>query len=419
MNDNFDRNLKIISGIDEDIIDKNTQKRIKYINRPRRNKKLTAIIAIAAAAAILLSVMAVIIIPLMNLNGNVPIYTGMTVRSANGESLEIGLKPLSANGQGFGMMLLDNSNTEGNNGNHGDNNPNKEPIEDIVNDSGTLAPTQSEQMYYAKQNEDIIITIHFENPDNYKIMSFMLNGKPYADYMFEYGSDYENIMIKVNVGEVLGIVDYTIDAIQYADREVLKYVEMQGDPTLSIGVYNENQPTPAITNEKIGTNSLEFDIDLPGENSLAALSGKFYAIVADDTEIVKQQELTPGQTSVKFDGLKTGTAYRYAIVAEYDALDGNGYKSYILKEKAFTTEAIIMLENVTPTENSVSFSLKWNDIFTGTKALTSLELYQGESKVKDVPVNATSVSGLLFYFFFFAFFAALAFALAAFLLLFL
>jgi len=397
MNDNFDRNLKIISGIDEDIIDKNTQKRINYIKNPRKSpkKKITAIIAIAAAVAVLLSVMAVIIIPLLKPSGNVPIYTGMTVSGVNGESLSLGLKPLPANGQGFGMMLLDNSNTNGNNGNHGANNPNKKPVEDIINDSGTLAPTPSEQMYYAKQYDDIIITIHFDNPDEYKIMSFKLNGKAYADYMFEYGSDYENIMIKVNVGEALGIVDYTIDAIQYADRDVLKYVEMQGDPTLSIGVYNENVPVPAITNEKIGTNSVSFDIDLPGENSLAALSGKLYAIVADDTEIVKQQELTPGQTSVKFDGLKTGTAYRYAIVAEYDALDGNGYKSYILTEKEFTTEAIIMIENVTPTENSVSFVLKWNDIFTGTKALTSLELYQGENKIKDVDFSATEISDLI------------------------
>ena len=53
MNDNFDRNLKIISGIDEDIIDKNTQKRINYINNPRKSpkKKITAIIAITEITA--------------------------------------------------------------------------------------------------------------------------------------------------------------------------------------------------------------------------------------------------------------------------------------------------------------------------------------------------------------------------------
>ena len=395
---NEDLKLNVISKIDPEIIDEVTNKRIKYINAMGKGnkKKLTAIIAIAAALAVLLSVMAVIIIPLLKPSGSVPIYTGMTVSAPGGESLALGLKPLSANGQGFGMMLLDNSNTEGNNGNHGANNPNKKPVEDIINDSGTLAPIPSEQMYYAKQNEDIIITIHFENPDEYKIMSFKLNGKAYADYMFEYGSDYENIMIKVNVGEALGIVDYTIDAIQYADRDVLKYVEMKGDPTLSIGVYNEAQPTPSVTNEKTGINSFEFDVDIPGVNTLAALSGgKLYAIVADDTEIVKLQELKVGQTSVKFDGLKTGTAYRYAIIAEYDAQDGEGYKSYILTEKEFTTDEVITLENLNVGTNEISFDLVWNEAFASSKPMTSFELYKNGEKIRDIDFGAVKISELL------------------------
>jgi len=404
MKKNTNFKIDVISGIDEEVLDRVTKKRCELTEKKpvvvvNKRKKLTAIIAIAAAVAVLLSVMAVIIIPLLKpdeVRGTVPIYTGMTVSSANGESLALDLKPLSANGQGFGMMLLDNSNTEGNEGNHGANNPNKKPIEDIVNNSGTLAPTPSEQMYYAKQNEDIIITIHFENPDEYKIMSFKLNGKAYADYMFEYGSDYENIMIKVNVGEALGIIDYTIDAIQYADRDVLKYVEMKGDPTLSIGVYNAKQPAPSVTGEKVGTNSIEFGVNIANADSLVTLSGgKLWAIVADDEQIVDKKELNVGDNEVKFEGLKTGTAYRYAIVAEYDALDGSGYKSYILTEKEFITEEVITIESVTPDFNSVSFNIKWSDVYTGTKTLTALELYTGETKVKDIDINASSVSELI------------------------
>ena len=102
---NEDLKLDVISKIDPEIIDEVTNLRIKYSKRPRRNKKLTAIIAIAAAAAVLLSVMAVIIIPLMKTSGIVPIYTGMTVSSSTGESLDAELRLLSANGKCFTINL--------------------------------------------------------------------------------------------------------------------------------------------------------------------------------------------------------------------------------------------------------------------------------------------------------------------------
>ena len=300
--------LKLLGKVNEDIIVRNSIKRYELMSgaKKARKKKFIPIIAIAAAVAILMSLAAVTLVPMMT--KQVPIYTGMTVSSANTQSASADrLVPLSA------LIPLDNQNFEGNNGNHGSNNPNKKPhkdIEDIIEEpttetpettvlpDGTIEVIPNESLYYAKPNEDIFITIHFDNPDEYTIMSFRINGKPYASYMFEYGSDYENIIIKVNVGEVEGLIDYTIDAIQYADREELKYVEMKGDPTLTIGVATDNQPVAEITDEIIDINEMSFNVTVTDELELVSKTGgKLFAGITDGETIVAAQELAIGENS--------------------------------------------------------------------------------------------------------------------------
>jgi len=224
-------------------------------------------------------------------------------------------------------------------------------------------------------------------------MSFTLNGEPYADYMFEYGSDYENIIIKVNVGEALGIIDYTIDAIQYADRDVLKYVEMQGDPTVSIGVYGDTMPVQSVSDENIGINDIELKINVePAAFEDEKIEG-LSIIIEDDEKIVAEKELKIGENTVKLEGLLTGTEYRYAIVMKLISQNGEN-KSYILAEKRFKTQEALTFEFVSLTDEAVSFEIKWNEIFKGTKAFTSLTLYIGDIKVRNIDVDATTIDGL-------------------------
>ena len=88
--------------------------------------------------------------------------------------------------------------------------------------------------YYADLSEDIFITIHISNPDNFEILSFTLNGEKYSSYMFERGSDMENIIIKCNVGRKSGEHEYTIDAIKYVDKSAIKDVVIRGNQTIKV-----------------------------------------------------------------------------------------------------------------------------------------------------------------------------------------
>ena len=400
-----DRKIDIISGIDEEIIDRNTAKRIEYKSRqgrPPKRKGYIAVIAIAAVIALLGSLVFTLLIPQ---TGQTPVYIGMSVASADGADVMYGDRVVGLSA----IELLDNDNTEGNNGNHGANNPNKKPIDEIIKEDaeypdeavdssdGSLEIIRDEGLYYAKPGEEIYITVHFHNPDDYTITAFKINGIPYASYMFEDGSDMENIIIKVRVPEnAEGIVDYTIDSIQYIDRETPKYVVMNGDPTLSVGVYTERQPSASVTNEVIGINELAFDVDLTDELSLIALfGGNVQAVITDGNEILEMRELKVGESAnVRFEGLKTSSYYNYAIVATYDALDGEGFVPHVIFEKEIITREVVAFTDLTVGKEGVNFNFVWNES-AELREITSITLFCGDEKVLELDVASTAINGLL------------------------
>ncbi|MBQ8388529.1 MAG: peptidoglycan DD-metalloendopeptidase family protein [Clostridia bacterium] len=349
MSKHRERSLDVVSGIDEELVDKATATRIRYFKSGKRPKKLAPVIAIAAALAVLLSLAAGIIIA--NLTGDpvtpgvtpdgkqVPVYTGMSVSHADGQQVVYSnaLIPLSA------IELLDNENTSGNNGNHSSNNPNKKPIEDIVNESD-LNPASGKELYYAKPGETIRITIHFDNPDQFEILSFTLNGAKYGIQMFLEGSDMENLIVEYTIPEdAEGITECTIDAIKYIDGEVIKDVKIGGDRTVKIGVYSEKQPAATVENETKTTTDISFDVTVSDELGLIGLSeGKLLAVLVDKAQIVDSAELTVGERkTVSFTSLDPNKYYRCAVVGVYDAFDGEGVTSHILYEAEINAYKII------------------------------------------------------------------------------
>ena len=249
--------------------------------------------------------------------------------------------------------------------------------------------------YYAKPNEDIFITIHLSNPDNFEILSFTLNGQKYSNYMFEYGSDMENLILKFNVGEQYGFVEYTIDAIKYVDGTEIKDVIMDGDKTVKAGIYSDNLPQVTITNTEITTDKISFTSQIADPLNLITLSdGKVTALIYDGENILDSKEIGLGETSIVFDSLSCNTLYQYAIVASYDNLDGEGFRSHILTKEAFFTEAIVLFDDISSTQDSIQFSLYWKEDWEN-KTLASLSLWKGSEKIKDLQITDRSVSGLL------------------------
>ena len=128
----------VISGIDEEIIDKQTEKRYRLMTRKRRPKW---IIPSSLAAAILIAVMVPIFVLLFA--KQVPIYEGMSVLSEN--------EALAKIEEGAGVIHLTNeekrpspiysmlANDMGNNGNNGNHyGHDKKPVKDIVDEEDSL-----------------------------------------------------------------------------------------------------------------------------------------------------------------------------------------------------------------------------------------------------------------------------------------
>ncbi len=393
MNEKQRKDLDVISRIDEEIIEKNTQKRIALFGKRKRNKNIKWIIP-SAAAAVLVAIMVPLL--LMLLIKQVPIYEGMTVlENYNGIS-SASIEP-ERRGNGF-EFLSDKKDNNGNNGNNGNGNNgdngnhnghNKKPVDEIIEDDPSVTlEVPDQKMYYANPGQDIYINVHISNPDSFEILSFTLNGKKYSSYMFEDGSDMENLILKVNVVDAKGIIEYTIDSIKYVDGTDIKDVIMEGDRTIKVGVYSEGiQPKISTSNEFIGINDVSFAADLADKFALIErCGGKAYAFICDDESVLGSKPVELGENKIEFKNLKTGTTYRYGVFAYYDALDGKGMKKHILFEKEFTTKTVVAIGNPTIEQESISFNVVFNELFE-SKKLSAMTLYLGENKVEEVDVS--------------------------------
>ena len=267
--------LDVVSGIDEEIVERNLAKRYKlWQRRGRRNhvvliSLVAAFVCISLIAGVFMTVLPEIftgeeqptgMAETTDLPGDVikqvPIYRGMTVSNNAPSASEAktgisvpGINLLSASSTlpGYSFSLLGQEEV-----------PTTEPETDPETGAAPETETEQEieqetapiifgQTYFALKNEDIYIHIHIENPDGFEIISFTLNGVKYSSYMFERGSDMETLILKYNVGNVDGLQEYTIDAIKYIDGESIKDVRMEGDRTVKVYVEDEQQSLQLTT----------------------------------------------------------------------------------------------------------------------------------------------------------------------------
>ena len=377
--------LKIdaLSGIDDRFIDKVSARRYELFFRKRFPKW---IIPSSVAAAVLVAIMIPVLFMLFM--KQVPIYEGMTVLENYNGTSSVSIEP-KKRGNGF-EFLSDKKDNNGNNGNNGNHyGQNKKPVDEIIEDDTSIGIEIPEQkMYYADPNQDIYINVHISNPDNFEILSFTLNGKKYSSYMFEDGSDMENLILKVNVGDAKGVIEYTIDAIKYVDGTEIKDVVMEGDRTIKVGVYSAGiQPKASTGNEFIGINEVSFDVELADKFELIKrCGGKAYAFICDDESVLESRTIELEENKVEFKNLKTDTTYRYGVFAYYDALDGKGMQKHILFEKEFTTHSVVAIGDPVAEQEAISFNVVFDELFK-SKKLSSMTLYFGENKVRELDVS--------------------------------
>lgn len=225
--------LDALSKIDDDIIEKNTEKRIHLKEKQKKRKNKIMKISLASVASFVLVVGILLSLIPMLLSKGVPVYQGMTLSDVapivNNENATLKAMPDSEPIRLFSRIeMVDHDDDDHDDDDHhrGDNEQYK----------STLTFNSEQGVYYAQPNQDIYITVHISNPSKYEILSFTLNGVKYSSYMFEEGSDLENLVLKYNVGDVMGRQEYTIDEIKYVDGEKIKNVKMEGDKTVRVMV---------------------------------------------------------------------------------------------------------------------------------------------------------------------------------------
>lgn len=383
--------LDILSNIKDEIIDAQSEKRYELMTRKRRPKW---IIPSSVAAILLVAIMIPLFIVLFS--KQVPVYEGMTVSSTHQFSQSTasgGATLLSASGSGRTQIDF----LKDDNGNH--NGHNKKPVDDIVDgefSSSLNVPEQ--QMYYAKPSQDIYITVHISNPDSYEILSFTLNGKKYTSYMFEDGSDMENLILKVTVPVgAEGITEYTIDAIKYVDGTAIKDVRMYGDRTVKVGVYTPDKlPTATATHTGTGFTDFSAKISITDELELIKRSGgSVYAIICDNERAIDTQEIENYDGfEYSFNGLELDGEYRFAVVAFYDSFDGTGMNTYILYESEFKTQAILEITSLKSNVYDISGEYVFKKDDNITTSDIKVELYRGDNLIKSTNSSTFEFSDL-------------------------
>ena len=358
-------------------------------------------------------------------NGQEPVYTGMTIGDTPSTSagmlpertlLSLGMPGVLKDNVDYtdttetGAVTEDVTNGTGSvsgdlPGNQADQKDPFDQVEEGSDNSDILLEDAKDSLqvqgaakpiYYAQKNQDIYITVHIDNPDSFEILSFTLNGNKYSSYMFEPGSDMENLILKVNVGDVEGVQDYTIDAIKYVDGTDIKDVRMDGDKTVRAGVWSEKQPVPIVKNENIGFNDISLEITMDDTLSLIEKSeGTVMAVIYNGEQVLEMQPITLGQqNAITFGGLTTNALYQYAIIAYYDALDGTGSNVYVLETKAFYTRAILLFDNVKVGTETIDYDLVWAED-APDKTVTSLVLEHAVVGMVRLDGTTTSISDLL------------------------
>ena len=343
MNERNNRKLDAMSNIDDELIEKSTKKRIFLLKRAQKKKtRRNIFISVTASAASFFMILGVILAVVI-LFGKIPVYTGMSISN----TFPITQAEVAANPDDYVKITMTGKSmkvtpvTMLSNG---------AEISDETSDDTTEETTSSlqideetEKTYYAKVNEDIYITVHLKNPDNYAILQFTLNGKVYNSYMFEEGSDMENLVLKYNVGDKVGYAEYTIDAIKYVDGTEIKDVRMDGDRTVTVAVGAQDPTVDSIKINKKTAFEIDCSVMLSDPDDMIKKSnGRAYAVLLDantDLEhislqsVVAKKEVAVGNISnFVLDGLKQQTDYILAIVAVYDAYDGEGLTLHLLSK---------------------------------------------------------------------------------------
>jgi len=340
--------LEALSRMEERYVERASQTRFALWNAALRRKTVKRWVALGTVACV---VLLATVVPILHFlfHKQIPVYQGMTISESHEGATALGCQPSEATSlrsmawRRTSPVLSIGQSLE-------------TPIQFLKNeehphaDAKDKTPTISfEEQYFAFPGEDIYITVHIDNPDSFEILSFTLNGMKYTSYMFQDGSDLEHLILKVNVGELEGVREYTIDAIKYVDGTDMKDVRMDGERTIRVEV--SSKEILAISSLTVSSHDARFSV----EWNEAVIRREILALsLYRNGE--KERELDPTTTVVT--DLLANT--EYTLVLTYWR---NGAEA--LLKQSFRTEALIVptlaLSNLKIQDERIVFDLDYSD----------------------------------------------------------
>ena len=259
--------------------------------------------------------------------------------------------------------------------------------------------------------EDVVslncLYIYIDNPDNFEIVSFTLNGEECSSDMFEDGSSMQKILIKPKfIATVTGFIGwFEIGDIKYRDGDELKDVIIGGDTTLGTGEKNW-PPVATVSDLNIANNTLSLNVHMnhtpltrPNEkedlsDTVLHRVGGIRVMLYDGKSVTVSKKLVSGDNSITLEGLAPNTFYQCAVSGYYSGDSGENPEVQILYRYTFYTDPVVLFDNVVIEKDSISFTYLWDDDHQ-TKEISSLMLYKDGELVKEIDPAAASVTELL------------------------
>lgn len=240
----------------------------------------------------------------------------------------------------------------------------------------------NEYQYYAKKGEVVILNVHIKNPKAYEILSITINDVKFQSLSFDPEHPSEKVLIPYKCSDVSGVETITISEIKYIDGTEIKNGKFEADRSIEIGVEYTDLPKLKSINLNVGLTTVDFEISIDDVSNLIKTK-MLRLVILKDNKIIDNKVLVPGDNKIAISNLSMSNEYSCYILAAYDSLGGNGYKTVTLYDERFTTKTGVVVENEQMTTSSYSFTLDYNEDIT----IKEIVLMNGSSEMIKIDVN--------------------------------
>lgn len=227
---------------------------------------------------------------------------------------------------------------------------------DSNNYIGNSYPSTSSYDAYSRAGETVYVQIWLNNPEQYTILSLMLNGTKYqvggglsSFFVVKDGEHYNCVYAAVTIPDDTYVEkSYTVTNIEYISNTFINPDGtdefMNDNDTVTIGLpYSNIQPSvPSLELGNVTTNSYEAEITVNDIGRIVEQSSSWLGLaIYDGEKIIHNQAVSVGSNSISIDGLAEDTEYTVIVYILGDLHDGEGVRMHTVSEGLFTTQNAI------------------------------------------------------------------------------